>query len=226
MNASDNDTVDHRRRRALLKLVAVGLAAGTLVGVLMPYMLGHRGAPAADGPAGLSWTDFLALAIGMGLAIQGLLVALMSADRRRAGHMVDPGDPREVSPAQLAFYRSRAATLVCVGLALLVPALLARWQPGSAGLRLAVAVAWVASAIGAALSGIRMWRAADEFTRGLVAGNALLALLLGLVVLVALQVGARLGLVAAFGAWPATVLLLAVYLTVDCSRCARHGFYY
>jgi hypothetical protein len=79
---------------------------------------------------------------------------------------------------------------------------------------------------GAALAGARMWRAADEFTRSLMSGSALISLIAVLALLVAWHVATQLGVIAPPSAWSVTGLALMLYLFVDSARMVRHGYFF
>lgn len=213
----------HRRRGlSLLVLLIVAGLVGTLIGALLSHI-----APVRRGVGFAAvWQRLWPFALGLGLMLQGLLVAVMGTSRRRVGHMVDPGDPREASLTQLRYYRSRAATLVLAGGALLVPAALSEWGGLRALAAWPVLVLMVALLLGAGGSGRRMWQAADEFTRRLLAGSALWALLLSLGLLLVWQVAVLLAVVPRASAWSVTGMIIALFVVVDSARSMRHGYYF
>lgn len=221
MSAADN-TINRRRCKSLVILTLGGLLLGALIGLPLPHLIHLKHAVGYWASLELAWPA----GVGLLLVAQGSLIALMSTSRQRAGHMVDPGDPREASVAQLAFYRNRALTLIMAGGVLLIPASLSAW-PGIAAIGPAVPLGLMAVLLmGAAWAGTRMWRAADEFTRSLIAGSALFSLLVSLALLCVWQVAAQLGLTAPANAWSATGLIVLLALIVDSVRLVRHGYYY
>lgn len=217
------DSPIHRRRWMTLVALSLGAGlAGALVGALLTHVVPvHRGAGFATA-LGRLWP----FGLGLALMAQGLLVALLGTSRRRAGHMVDPGDPREASLTQLRYYRNRAAMLLLGGGALLVPASLSAWSGLKALEAWVPLVLMVALLLGAGWTGRCMWRAADEFTRRLLAGSALWALLLSLGLLLVWQVAVQLALVPQVGAWSATGMMIVLFLVVDSARSMRHGYFF
>ena len=128
MNAPDK-AINRRRWRIMMVLLVVAGLIGALVSTLLFHLFHIRQGTGYWSTLARAWPA----GVGLLLVSQGLIIALMSSNRRRTGHMVDPGDPHEASVAQMTFYRSRALTLFLAGVALLVPASLSAW-PGMPGL--------------------------------------------------------------------------------------------
>jgi hypothetical protein len=139
--------------------------------------------------------------------------------------MVDPGEPRPATPAQMRFYRTQAYVLILAGLLLALP-VLAGLLPASAstGVRVGAMAALVVLFALQTWWNIRIWRRADEFMRALIADVSIICFWVLQSAVLFWAAGEKLGLLPPASLWDALVVMMAVYLLVSATQSVRKGY--
>lgn len=214
-------TITSRRVRNTAMLAGIGLIFGAAVGFGVGRFLTHS----KDLGIHLAWGDTGALLLGVFMLCSGVAIATLGSNRRIAGRMVDPGQPRPATPEQMRFYRMQAFVLVLAGILMALPVLV-QWLPNAAspavrtGAMTALALLFAWQTYG----NVRLWRHADEFMRALIAETSIICFWVLQSALLFWAAGEKLGLLPAATLWDALVVMMAVYLLVGTVQSLRKGF--
>lgn len=218
---TDDDAIRSRKIRNIAALAFAGMLVGAAAGFGFGRFLKH-GVPAN---AHLGWSDIGALAISLWMLVSGIFIVIAGSHRRLAGRMVDPGEPRPATPAQMRFYRAQAFVLILSGLLLALPVLAGLLSAAtSQSARIGTMVALVVIFAMQTWWNIGIWRRADEFMRALIADTAIICFWVLQSALLFWAAGEKLGLLPTASLWDALVVLMAVYLAVSATQSLRKGF--
>jgi hypothetical protein len=190
-----------------------------LVGALAGAALGYAGITALEHLRGslkhLPWTDWLGIWLGVTMAGIGLVLYVMSFNRREVAQSLEGWNAKlPATNEEISSFRLQATTLFLAGVLMLLPILIqgrALAQSGSGALVFAGIV--VLFAVQTVVN-VSVWRHADEFLRGqmLLVGAVTFAIGQGALFLCA--AAERLGLVARVPTWDTLVLMMTLYLFV------------
>lgn len=218
---ADEAAINSRKIRTIAALAFAGMLVGAAAGFGFGRLLKH-GLP---GDVHLAWSDVGALAISMWMLVSGLFIIIAGSHRRLAGRMVDPGEPRPATPAQMRFFRAQALVLILAGVLLALP-VLAGLLPGatSPAVRIGTMVALIVLFGLQVAWNIGIWRRADEFMRALIAESSIVCFWVLQSALLLWAAGEKLGLLPTASLWDALVVLMAVYLVVNATLSVRKGF--
>lgn len=213
--------ITSRKVRNTALLAGIGLIFGAFAGFGLGRFFTHIKAAGIH----LAWSDSGALLLAVFMLGSGVAIATLGSNRRIAGRMVDPGEPRPATPQQMRFYRMQAFVLVLAGILLALP-VLGQWLPGAASMtvRAGIMVALVLLFALQTYGNIRLWRRADEFMRALIAETSIICFWLLQSALLFWAAGEKLGLLPAATLWDALVVVMAVYLLVGTVQSLRKGF--
>ncbi|HET6431701.1 hypothetical protein [Dyella sp.] len=210
-----------RKRRNTAVLAVAGMIVGAPFGYLVGRLVKH-GAPGLH----LAWSDVAALAIAAWMIATGLAILVAGSNRRIAGRMADPAEPRPATPAQMRFYRTQSVVLLLAGVLLALPVLVGLLPGGASSTMRMAAMALIVGLFALqTFWNYAIWRQSDEFLRALVADGSIICFWVLQSALLLWASGEKLGLLPAASLWDALVVMMAVYLVVSATLSIRRGMH-
>lgn len=215
-----SSTAPVRRLTVRSILVCLGLVFGGAVGFGVGKLLKAGLVDASS----LGWSDKGAAVIAVSLMALGLIVSLVSLNRRVAGRMMDPDGERPATAGQASFYRQQGLVLFLAGAMMAAPvAALVLYNPLPFPVASAVMLAVVAAFLAQTAYNLLVWRRADELMRQTISqtGAVCFWVLQGLLFLWA--AAEKLNLAPALSAWDMMTIMMGFYLVVSTAMSARRG---
>lgn len=204
--------------RTRLIQFAVGMAVGGLAG----YGVGELAASIRLADA-WGWSDMLGMVVaGLLLAI-GVSMLVASFNRKAAGAMLDPGDPRPATTEQLKFARQQGWVLALSGLMMATPVIAASY-PLPYSLRAALLTGLVAVFILQTVINLAFWQRADELMRRMIAEVSMVSFWVLQGALFLWAAAEKLGLAPPLTTWDCLTILMVFYLAASAIIGARRGF--
>ncbi|HYD45315.1 MAG TPA: hypothetical protein VEA79_08640 [Phenylobacterium sp.] len=197
-------------------------AIGGVVGLLAGYGVGHL-AGEVQLAASWGWSDALGVIVAGLLLFLGLLMLVASFNRKAAGAMLDPGDPRPAGPQQIRMARQQGLVLVLSGAMMSTPVFVGGFDLAY-GLRAALMTGLVALFILQSVINLAFWQSADEVMRRMVAEVCLVCFWVLQGALFLWAAAEKLGFAPPLSTWDCLTLLMVFYLAVSVFLGARRGF--
>lgn len=217
------DPAGPKARPTLVRLLlgGVGLVAGAGFGALLAKLDADKILLRAD----LSWSDSAALWIGMALAVMGLVMLVISFNRKATGRIIDPNGVIAASPSQITFQREQAIVSLLAGLMLMTPVVIAAiMQPVPKAFGLIAIIGLLAVFLLQTALNLSVWRRADELMRRMIAEAGATCFWILQAALFLWAAAEKLGVAPPLSAWDMTTVLMGVYLTVSSILSIRRGF--
>ena len=154
------------KRSYFTKTRMIQFAIGGVIGAFAGYGAGHL-AGEVQLAAHWTWSDGLGVIVAVLLLVLGLVMLAASFNRKAAGAMLDPGDPRPASAQQIRFARQQGWVLALSGAMMAAPVLAASFGLPYA-VRAALMTGLVALFIIQTVINLAFWQEADEMMRRMV----------------------------------------------------------
>lgn len=198
--------------------------AGLIVGGGSGYFVGKLLKQGVIDASRFGWSDHLAAIISVSLLALGLIIGVISFNRRAAARALSLEEGRTATPAQASFYRQQAVVVFLSGLMMAAPlALVALQHPVSGPLAWITMTGVVAVFLVQTAYNLTLWRRADEMLRQVISetGAVCFWVLQGALFLWACA--EKLGIAPALSAWDLMALMMAFYLFVSGVITTRRG---
>lgn len=201
--------------------------AGGLLGATVGYGAVAMAMKLRISPKSLSWSDCIALWLGVVFIAFGIFVFYLSSSRQRLARTLEGEDARlPATNDEVLTFRLQAVALALAGVMMLVPTFAAgsiaahpdRYPTLPSIAFVVVAVLFLTQAA----ANIRIWRISDEFARGLLLRIAALTFAIGQGLLFLYAAAERLHLAPAVSSWDVITLLLTLYLAVGAGVSMRY----
>lgn len=215
-----SSTASARRLTVRSILVCLGLVFGGAVG----FAVGKLIKTGVIDVASMRWSDEAAVVIAIALMALGLIIGLVSLNRRAAGRMMDPDGDRPATAGQASFYRQQGLVLFLAGAMMAAPVAAAvLYDPLPFPVASAFMLAVVAAFLAQTAYNLLVWRRADELMRQTISqtGAVCFWVLQGLLFLWA--AAEKLNLAPALSAWDMMTIMMGFYLVVSAAMSARRG---
>ena len=209
-------------RTARLKSTLLMTAAGMVFGVGVGYTVGHLVKHHVIDTSLLTWSDQVAVLLGVSLSGSGGVVIAATLFRSLSKTVIEPNVGRSLTPRIAQFYRLQAGVMVLAGVMLLLPVLGVSLPDGGSMRQPLLALIVVLFAL-QTVGNLLIWRRSDEFLRKVIAdtGAVCFWLLQGALFLWAAT--ERLGLLPRLSSWDAVAVLMLVYTAASISIAIRRG---
>ena len=161
----------------------------------------------------LTWSDFLAIWLGITFVGNGMVVGFVTTSRKRLAQRLEGEDARmAATPEEVRMFRMQAAVLVLAGVLLLLPVLAmgpmkAHPSAASAAFVLILGLFGVQTWFN-----LRLWRTSDEFVRDNMQFVAAVTFAIGQGFLFVWAAAEHLHLAPAISSWDIVTLLMVLYL--------------
>jgi hypothetical protein len=189
------------------------LLLGALLGASIGFLLMRLALRLHVDSKLLTWSDFLAIWLGITFVGVGMVVGFVSTSRKRLAQRLEGEDARmPATPEEVRMFRIQAAVLVLAGVLMLLPVLAMgpmKAHPSAASgtfvliLGLFGVQTWF---------NLRLWRTSDEFVRGNMQVVAAVTFAIGQGVLFLWAAAEHLHLAPAISSWDIVTLLMVLYL--------------
>ncbi len=201
-------------------LVCLGLVFGGALG----FAVGKLMKSGVIDVSSMSWSDEAAAVIAVALMALGLIIGIVSLNRRAAGRMMDPEGERPATAGQASFYRQQGLVLFLAGAMMAAPVVaVVLFDPLPFPIASAVMLAIVAAFLAQTAYNLLVWRRADELMRQTISqtGAVCFWVLQGLLFLWA--AAEKLNIAPALSAWDMMTLMMGFYLIVSSAMSMRRG---
>lgn len=196
-----------------------------VVAAPLGYGLGRWMKRGGQGGVALPPSDALTLVLALLLALSGLIVLAMSANRAALGRRINDEAGREATPAQVRFYAGQGGVLLLAGLMLAAPPLaVALFNPLSPLLASAVMTGLIALFLLQTVGNIGLWIRSDEMLRRTMAETAAVSFVLLQGLLFLWAAGEKLALLPTMTLWDAFNVTMIAYLVISMLVSWRRGF--
>lgn len=203
---------------------AIRIVIGLLAGAVIGFAVGKVARSGVIDFSERTWSDKASLVIALMMVSVGLIISLVSLNRRAAGQMMDPESGRAATPAQSAFFRQQGFALLLAGVMMAAPVIaLMVFDPLPAPISMALMMAIVAAFLVQTVYNLLVWRQADELMRQTISETGAICfwVLQGLLFLWA--AAEKLSLAPALSAWDMMTIMMAFYLLVSSTMSVRRG---
>jgi hypothetical protein len=216
MNANTLETGPHATLKRNLVRLALGAAAGAIVGLAAGALFAERGS--IELLDALGWSDILALATALMLVVSGLAVLFATRSRQALAKALRTEGPVAAGePAELG----RQGVLLVLAGALLAAAPVGVLMGNPRPMAL-FGLLMIVFALQSWLN-LRLWRNGDEMIRRTVLETAALCFWACQAALFVWAVAERLGLFPALTSWELLTVLMAAYLVCSMIIGLRRG---
>lgn len=212
--------ISQGRKTVRLILFVAGLVFGGGLG----WMVGRLAKSGLIDPDRFGWSDVLAALISASLLVMGVIIAIISLNRRAAARVMALEEGRPATPAQTSFYRQQAVVVFLSGLMMAAPlALIAVYDPVPGPMAWITMIAIVAVFLLQTAYNLTLWRRADEMLRQVISetGAVCFWILQGALFLWACA--EKLALAPALSTWDLMSVMMAFYLVVSGVIATRRG---
>ncbi|PTS89108.1 MULTISPECIES: hypothetical protein [unclassified Caulobacter] len=207
-----------------VRMASILAVCGGFVGFGSGMLIGKLEKAGAMRVEGLGWSDLLSGLIALMLIALGVMVLLVSASRKTALRVLDPGNARDATPAQASYYRQQGLVALLAGVMLAAPVLAnSVFDPLPFELGAAVMAGIVALFLVQTVGNLILWQRSDELVRQVMSETGAVSFWLLQGPLFLWAAGEKLNLLPALSLWDAVAVLMASYLLISTLVSARRG---